>query len=331
MFTEKTVLVLGAGASAPYDFPSGEGLVTAIIKGIGNREGLFKCVHESFHKQPADEFADRLLYSGATSVDAFLEKDENAKFRDVGKSSIAAALLPKEDASSLFGEYGRNWYRQLLALLLEECPFSNVGTNNLSVVTFNYDRSLEYYLVTALHKHYGRPIAECYAALRPIKIIHVYGKLGRLRWEEQDERATGEPVPAPVDYGEQATQGTEYDRLFAQRDLLSRVSRNIQIISESVDETDRLKEAVGLLRESARVFMLGFGVHPTNLRRLKLETLIKAQVIRCTTHNLPAHRRRLLDRYSGLADDIDMRVPHRARSGCFNGTIDEFLQRVGLT
>ncbi len=329
MFTEKTVLVLGAGASAPYDFPSGEGLVRDVVAGLRNGSGLFECVRQRYPRELSQEFADRLV--GTPSVDAFLEKKENGEFLDLGKSSIAAALLPKENERQMFEEYGQNWYRQLFSLLADDCPFDGLAENKLSIITFNYDRSLEHYLITALYKrHRGRRIEECREVLRAIKIIHVYGKLGRLPWEEEDKTTDVPHLREPVPFGEQALRETQVDTLFAQKHLLTVAAGNIQIISEGVDETDKIGEAVRLLGESSKVFILGFGFHPTNLRRLKLESLASHQVW-CTTEGLAADRRKQLDRCPGLNMRVDAICPHQSLSGWFDGKIDEFIQKVGLT
>ncbi|MBN2129634.1 MAG: hypothetical protein JW741_09060 [Sedimentisphaerales bacterium] len=329
MFVKKTVLVLGAGASAPYDFPSGEELVSGIVDGLRNRSGLFERVR-CCHRGQWEDFAERLVLSGTTSVDAFLEKKENEDLLRLGKDSIAAALLPMENKRKPFEAQGANWYRQLFALLTEGCSFDDFANNNLSVVTFNYDRSLEYYLMTALqHLYRARSKDECYEKLRGIKIIHVHGKLGYLPWEEVDERlqqALREPIP----YGGEEHFNTQEERVAAEMSRLTAAAGNIQIISENIDQTDRLKEATALLRESSRVFLLGFGFHPTNLRRLRLDTLTRHQ-LKCTTHKLAADRYKLLDGYNGLTSPISPAAPHRAPSGWFDGTIDEFIQKVGLT
>lgn len=331
MFTEKTVLILGAGASAPYGFPSGEGLVSDVVSGLRTGDGLFGCVRECYPRELSKEFADRLVFSGTTSIDSFLESQENKEFLDLGKSSIAAALLPREDEKQLFERQGPNWYKRLLSLLVEGCPFERFSENKLSIVTFNYDRSLEHYLITALHqRHWGRTVEECRKALSAIRIVHVYGKLGRLPWEEEGKAVNPPYLNKPVPYGEQGFRDTPQERLFFQRDLLKIAAGNIQIISEGTDETDRLKEIVKLLGESSKVFILGFGFHRTNLRRLKLESLMHGQV-KCTIHNLAADRRKQLDKCPGLNMRVDPMWPHQSPSGWFDGKIDKFIQKVGLT
>jgi hypothetical protein len=332
MFVEKTALVLGAGASAPYNFPSGEGLVNDVINGLKSGSGLFGCVRQMYDRALWMEFSERLR--PCMSADVFLEKKENERFLDVGKACIAAALLPRENEDGLFGKptNGRSWYKQLFDFMTEGTQsIDGFQANTLSVITFNYDRSLEYYLVTALHDLYsGKTIEQCYEKVRAVKVIHVYGKLGRLPWEEQDGTVHASHVSMPIPYGEQALRETQQDTLFAQKPVLIAAAGNIQIISEGMDDTERFEEARRLLGESSKVFILGFGFHPTNLKRLKLELLTRHQ-LKCTTHELGADRRKSLDRYPGLTRPVDSGFPHRSQFGWFDGRIDEFIQKVGLT
>jgi len=331
MFAEKTVLVLGAGASAPYDFPSGEGLVGHVVDGLKTGSGLFECVRQMHERSLWAEFSERLR--PCMSVDVFLEKTENERFLGVGKACIAAALLPKEDKDALFGKpaNGRSWYKQLFDFMVEGTQsIDDFKKNTLSVITFNYDRSLEYYLVTALHHLYsGKTMEQCYEKVRAVKIIHIYGKLGDLPWEVHDGTAPAAHLSVPIPYGEQALRETPQDTLFAQRPVVTAAAGNIQIISEGIDDTEKLEQARRLLRESSKVFILGFGFHPTNLRRLKLESLTCHQ-LKCTTHELSADRYRLLAGCPGLTQRIDAAFPHLSDFGWFDGKIDEFIQKVGL-
>lgn len=326
MFTEKTVFILGAGASAPYGFPLGEGLVKDIVDGLKSASGLFECIRDD-HRYPCDEFAGRL--GVANSVDAFLEKDENEELRELGKLCIAAVLLPKEEQSKckLFEAQGRNWYKQLFHIMSDGCGFKDfVEKDSLSIVTFNYDRSLEYYLWTALRKLYGNRSEEEYKGiLRAIKIVHVYGRLGCLPNETTEEKR-----PVPFGYEIRETIGNDLHRFRATKDLLSNAAANIQIISENVDRSDTLNEAVKLLKGSSKVFILGFGFHPTNIRRLQLESLTQHQV-KCTTHNLPADRFKLLETCPGLTTPINSKFGYQFKSGWFDGKIDEFIHKVGLS
>ncbi|MBN1846870.1 MAG: hypothetical protein JW810_14385, partial [Sedimentisphaerales bacterium] len=103
MITKPTVLILGAGASMPYGFPSGEGMVRRICT-------LSSFYHKLFGPNISmslesvldhDEFANftQLLSESQVSVDAFIES--RREFYDIGRKAIAMALLPSEKSRSL--------------------------------------------------------------------------------------------------------------------------------------------------------------------------------------------------------------------------------------
>jgi hypothetical protein len=76
MLTKKTVLVLGAGASIPFGFPSGQKLLRDIVKETAEPkrtclgEVLLQC---GFNESYIKAFSSALLKSQRMSVDAFLE------------------------------------------------------------------------------------------------------------------------------------------------------------------------------------------------------------------------------------------------------------------
>jgi hypothetical protein len=78
MITQKTVFVLGAGASHPYKFPIGWQLVRDVVglfdKTDSNRKALFDAAECSADEY--DEFIRVLRGSAPSSVDVFLEKQK---------------------------------------------------------------------------------------------------------------------------------------------------------------------------------------------------------------------------------------------------------------
>ena len=48
-------------------------------------------------------------------------------------------------------------------------------------------------------------------------------------------------------------------------------ANNIKIIHEATDDTPEFVEARKYLKDAIRIFFFGFGFHPTNCRRLKLD------------------------------------------------------------
>ncbi|HET8580462.1 MAG TPA: hypothetical protein VFL31_05635 [Nitrospiraceae bacterium] len=118
MLSRRTVLVLGAGASRPYGFPTGKELIKLIHEGTRKpsrhlAEELIEC---GFQFDLIQEFGRDLKLSSLASIDAFLE--HRKKFRDVGKAAIAAVLIPLEKETS-FEEYNVQqenspWYDYLI-------------------------------------------------------------------------------------------------------------------------------------------------------------------------------------------------------------------------
>jgi hypothetical protein len=99
MIQSRTVLVLGAGASVPYGFPSGEELRRKVLRSLGLKPevpgSLLQLLNNAgFDHSHIQDFRTELLHANTTSVDLFLEK--RPKFVDVGKVAIAAILLPLE-------------------------------------------------------------------------------------------------------------------------------------------------------------------------------------------------------------------------------------------
>jgi hypothetical protein len=106
-------------------------------------------------------FRDAFLYSGKSSVDAFLE--HRIEFLDIGKAAIAETLITWERPEVPY-TVPNNWLMYLYARMNSE--FDEFGTNPISFITFNYDRLLEYFLFTSLYNTYGKGAEDCSAVLR---------------------------------------------------------------------------------------------------------------------------------------------------------------------
>ncbi len=179
MIEKKTVLVLGAGASIPYGFPTGEELLKDIVKifqysptPLG--DSLRDC---GFRDDLIKDFVNQLNRSGRKSVDAFLE--HRTEFERIGKAAMIAALIPKEDPAKLFDRSNNeHWYQYLFQQM--GSSLDEVANSKLSVITFNYDRSLEYFLLQALQSSFKLEMKYCFILLQKMLIIHLHGLLGAL-------------------------------------------------------------------------------------------------------------------------------------------------------
>ena len=246
MVSEPTVLIVGAGGSIPYGFPSGPELVQEITTAcIEPRrpnplaESLLKIGCEDVLMY---EFARQLMASRRYSVDAFLEK--NSRFMEIGKLSIAGALLPLEKAP---GFVENDWYRFLCDRLIRNIDAGK--TERLTVATYNYDRSLDFYLYDAFKHSFNLNDEEMPGFLSNLEIIHLHGSLGPCSWLE-------------ISKGVPRSNGQLGHPQFV------RAIRGIKIIHEQADDGEeygRLRRVVGTAK---RLVCLGFGYHPTNVKRL---------------------------------------------------------------
>src|SRR5579872_3035192 len=121
----KYVFVLGAGASVPFQYPDGRTLLRKIVDNIRAVGGW------GVDAVLLKDFQHALHYSGANSVDVFLER--NAKYRQIGAMAIANLLIREEHAARLWLDVsGRektpvdNWYKYLFNRLVDGVPFEQV-------------------------------------------------------------------------------------------------------------------------------------------------------------------------------------------------------------
>lgn len=143
----QTTLILGAGASVPYGFPTGRSLADQIIEELTQGSTplhiqLHKC---GFEHEAIREFATRLTSLELYSIDRFLEAQPS--YREIGGAAIAAIMIPNESSDRLKASDEDHWYRHLFNELLSGQTYDSSW---LHVLTFNYDRSLEQYLFERL-------------------------------------------------------------------------------------------------------------------------------------------------------------------------------------
>ncbi len=250
MIKYNTDFVLGAGASIPYDFPSGYELLTRICNALSqNSSDFFRLIQScGFDQKIISDFRFELYHSMQASVNAFLEK--RTEFIDVGKAAIAGILIPFEQEQKLFRLPGKpNWYEYLFNILaIKKEEFLE---NKISIITYNYDRSFEHFMFTALKHTYNLENEAAAEMLNSIPIHHIHGKLGDLPY-------LGEAV-IPYNYVVHKS---------VQPEALKLCIPQIKIIHELEEDTPELIEARKLLNESNRIFFLGFGYHFLNIKRL---------------------------------------------------------------
>lgn len=279
-----TVLVLGAGASTDYGYPTGPELRDTILDGLASSGTP---MHERLKSQGYDdsrikvfrkEFADSQL----PTIDQFLEGP--SEFGFIGKLAIACALLPYEESWRLERRSQSKWYDYLWDELRRD--IEHFTDNNLTIVTFNYDRSLEQYLGRALAVAGATDISE---RLSSLGFIHVYGTLGHRPYIDLSAREYGD-IEDPS--------------------LLQRAAKSIKIIDREDDPAllSQFELAKQALSNAKRVVMLGFGYDATNVERLGLRESVRGRDagVLGTAWKMPIMERNKVEQVVGLEQQLTL-------------------------
>jgi hypothetical protein len=279
MIGTPTLFILGAGASAPFGYPTSIDLRENILS-RRNADAIVNALNPapSFRdpepfKKTLNEFLDEFASSSVYSIDAFLEF--RTKFMDIGKMNIAAYLINHEEDMRLRLPIG-NWYMYLYDRL--KCSFDDFDKNNISYITFNYDRSLEQFLFEAIRSRFGKSYSECAEKMKNIPIVHLYGQLDPLPWQGKD--------------------GKEYSHKKDFTERLRTATKNIKLISNERDITksDTFQKAYEHISKAERIFFLGFSFDETNLERLNV-SLMKNKKIYTSVMGLAPVKQDWVNRY----------------------------------
>jgi hypothetical protein len=235
MIANPTTLILGAGASKPFGYPTGAELRQQIISRVGM----------SYNAPIYDELLDRFRWSLVSSIDAFLAEKENHHLQDVGRVAIVAALHQVEHQSQT-----GDWY-ELLFNAIRGLP-SSERTHPIRIVTFNYDRSLEHFICEAFKNTYALSSEDALKMFNEsIEIVHVYGDIGALPQLEPNE-------PSARAYGANLTH-----------DGYVTASKRIEII-ERAETSPKFERAREVIATATFLGILGFGYDQTNVANLDL-------------------------------------------------------------
>lgn len=283
MFKAKTVFVLGAGASAEVGLPVGEelkGIIAAkldirsdpnqgvnfgderIKEAFWERDRLRGVVQNDINPYIHAAWRLRDALPLAISIDNLLDAHRDDELAKVcGKLGIVSSILEAERKSNLSfpaGERQRlvsglaqgTWFARFLKLLTEGTDKNNVDSifDNISIVSFNYDRCLEHYLHEVLQIYYALESNAITKIMARLKIFHPYGSVGKLPWQEQDQTLQ-------VPYG-------------AERYNLLELSKQIKTYNESVDENAEIEQIAHKIHEANIIVFLGFAFHEQNLNML---------------------------------------------------------------
>ncbi len=262
MAKEKTLFVLGAGASNPYGFPLASQLRKYIIDElIRTIQNYFKGVNDSSRNYnqkvsslyEANELRKTFDLSNTQSIDLFLNRNQE-RFLNIGKLAIILSILDFEKRSKLREDCENpqhNWYlylfNKMTQMSIRSEDFSRILDNNFSFLTFNYDRSLEHYFYGSLLNSFSQESRESVIGVfNQIPIKHVYGEI-------LDE----------IPYGHIIN--------YASVNNLKLILDNIITPFEYTPNDEIQKE----INSADRIFFLGFAYHKENMDVLNIGNSIK--------------------------------------------------------
>jgi hypothetical protein len=322
----KIVFVLGAGASFEAGLPVGEGLKRDIVSllnlNFDSARGLSlisgdQTIYESFvrytnnnAKGTLQKFVDAALsirkaMPQALSIDNFLDAhSENKYIETAGKLAISKAILDAEAQSSLYTDNQNSllnfeniestWFNKFFQTICENCKFSDLEKRleNITVVSFNYDRCLEHFIFNAVRNYYGVDSTTAYETTSKLEILHPYGSIGSLSKTGTSGVSFGEKIN-PV--------------------RLLEVSKKIKTFTEQIDENSKeLKRIQYCLKNTEKVIFLGFAYHPMNMNLLfprnsfkNPECFILGTALHIAPYDLTVVRDDIAERFGNLNVHLD--------------------------
>jgi hypothetical protein len=295
VFKSKTVFVIGAGANAEVGLPLGSGLKQDIARRLKvTREGHHagfdneltgqvlanhlraERIDAKFLKQymeAAQEIVRNMPL--AASIDNFLFTHKDDEYiKTCGKMGILISILEAEKRSFLYvdphgggnglyldhNKLEETWLDRLAKMLFNDVTVDQVKHvfDNVSFIIFNYDRCVEAYLEQAVWSYFRLPREQAQELVRGLLVLHPYGQLGPLPWQEGS---------AKIGFGDVATfeSGGSY-------------IENIRTFSEQVTEHSIFDQIKQEMATASTIVFLGFAYHPLNMKVLKPDMAVAKTV-----------------------------------------------------
>lgn len=330
MLQRPTAFVIGAGASRDFGFPVGGALAADIAQVfnlnfdyqtlVSGSLPIYEAVKRaipSLDNQSAFDLCHRIR-RGLThydSIDDYVEAANDDQVAVAAKIAIFDIIGRAERNSTLAGlgspkssahveNLRTSWPAQLLRLALRGVRHSDISSlfENISVVSFNYDRALEHYLYWGL-RDLGFSDEVSAQAMNSLEVFHPYGTLGPLPWQA--------PARAAVPFGIEHVD-------------LAKTYGLIRTYSEQQEERRELHKIEGVVQNAETVVFLGFGFHKQNIDLLSGPSdASEPQTVFTTAYGVSNSQRRAFEAR------IRSAVHREAVIHMDDATCDDFFSRHG--
>lgn len=275
---EKTTYIIGAGASYELQLPTGEELKSIISKLLDIKFDFRKQIsgdHQivtalrtycqekeedlESYRQECQHISKNMPLS--ISIDNFIDTQRgNDKLELCGKLAIVQSIVKAEKKSLLYPKNSKGinfmilantWYLPFFKTLTENCTVEELTERfkSITLIIFNYDRCLEHFMVNALQQYYRISNKKAIELISYIKILHPYGTIGCLPWQNKNSEIT-------VGFGENINT----------RELID-CAQNIKTFTEGM-ESNELNRLHLIMSKCDRLIFLGFAFHKLNMKLL---------------------------------------------------------------
>jgi hypothetical protein len=280
MLEKKTVFILGAGASKPYNFPTAielskevisnfDSLIISICEERANRtilstkeDYLLKKIKE--YNRKFGEFKDtNNKDNNNISIDEYISRENREYMRPYALKLMSHYLMQREEKSKRLNK--SDWIELLVnkasygvdSLVKSGTSEIDKNLSNIRIITFNYERSFEHFLLESLkNKTFEENNVKRFMCLFTKNIIHIYGSFGKiLNSVSENNIETGF-----CEYGYSANS-----------DELDEIIKNIKLIYDERKEYDIIIK--DFLKDAEQIFFLGFGYDEFNIKNLCLSSV----------------------------------------------------------
>ena len=272
MFRRPTTFVIGAGCSKELDLPLGLGLMDDIYRTMMDTASpKYHALRGAFLRSGvanANTNVDLRFaafsagLSAAPSIDQYLDfhRDDEAMVA-LGKCAIATEILFAEANSALgeakvSGQLPSCWLRVLFHLMAEGTTKQRPRDlfDNVDFVCFNYDRTIELFMLRAVMSLVHCDYDEARQVLRHLRVWHPYGVVG------------GYEIGQP---GISTTSVSFSDTRIDETSILS-AARGLRTFTEGMADDSERDTILSMLATADQVIFMGFSYLDQNMKLLEL-------------------------------------------------------------
>lgn len=209
------------------------------------------------------------------SIDNFIDAHRgDIAVERCGKLAISQVILDSERKSKLYTDINHErsldirklagaWYPKLFQLLSEGVDKNTIKRvfENASFIAFNYDRCLEHFLCEALKCYYAIEGIEAQELVTGMRVVHPYGTVGHLRWQDSSGLSFGAEVNGQK---------------------LLQISAQLRTFTEQVTDEAARKKIAEIIGNADNLVFLGFAFHDQNMALLKSSQPPKDRLVLAT-------------------------------------------------